>query len=166
MQSDHKLFGARCRAVTTVKLAAFDPLDTAVTVLRRQVPAHDRGSVRPRCRIDGERADRLDASALLGVVRTVRAADCGDIVGDIVLTPCPVRREGDEIACTCGKRWAADDPDPPICATAPPADTAAPRAKTPAEIALATCRAVLARPRADSTACPTAAPAAPGRRTK
>jgi hypothetical protein len=52
-----------------------------------------------------------------------------------MLTRCRARREGDEFACSCGKRWAADDSDPPACAG------------TPAEIALAVCREVLARPR-------------------
>jgi len=28
---------------------------------------------------------------------------------------CEARREGDEFACACGKRWAVDDVEPPIC---------------------------------------------------
>jgi len=31
---------------------------------------------------------------------------------------CEARREGDEFACACGKRWAVDDVDPPACARA------------------------------------------------
>ena len=31
------------------------------------------------------------------------------------LNTCHKRREGDEFACICGLRWAADDPDPPRC---------------------------------------------------
>ena len=31
---------------------------------------------------------------------------------------CEARREGDEFACACGKRWAVDDVEPPACTRA------------------------------------------------
>lgn len=31
---------------------------------------------------------------------------------------CEARREGDEFACACGKRWGVDDPEPPACSRA------------------------------------------------
>lgn len=31
------------------------------------------------------------------------------------LNTCRVMRQGDEMSCECGLRWAVDDPEPPLC---------------------------------------------------
>jgi len=76
-------------------------------------------------------ADAVGEVEALMIVNALRAVDgradplylVGEVTSETVirrqptlnLNTCRKRREGDEFACMCGLRWAADDPDPPRC---------------------------------------------------
>ena len=61
-------------------------------------------------------ADELAAMQIVNALRMAEdAANAPVVTAPLRLNDCRARQEGDEMACTCGLRWAVDDPDPPLC---------------------------------------------------